>query len=174
MLIGKKLAAAINAQVGNELFASSQYVQVAAYFDGEALPVLAAHFYKQADEERMHALKLAKYVVDAGGELRIPAVPAPKAGFKDALEAVTLALKSELKVTEQINGLVDIAIAEKDHLAKQMLDWFVNEQLEEVSSMDTLVRMVKRAGESGLFHVEAFLKSGGLAEGEGEAEGGAD
>lgn len=174
MLIGKKLTAAINTQVGNELFASNQYALVAAYFDGEALPVLAAHFYKQSDEERMHAMKLAKYVVDAGGELRIPAIPAPKAGFRNALEAVTLALNSELKVTEQINGLVDIAIAEKDHLAKQMLDWFVNEQLEEVSSMDTLVRMVKRAGESGLFHVEAFLKSGGLEDGEAGAEGAAD
>jgi ferritin len=173
MLIGKKLNTAINAQVGHELFASSQYVQVAAYFDGEALPVLAAHFYKQADEERMHAMKLAKYVVDAGGDLKIPAVPAPKAGFKSALEAVELALASEMKVTAQINSLVDIAIAEKDHLAKQMLDWFVNEQLEEVSSMDTLVRMVKRAGEAGLFHVESFLKGGGLSEAEG-AEGEAD
>jgi ferritin len=174
MLIGKKLNAAINTQVGNELGASNQYVQVAAYFDSEALPVLAAHFYKQADEERMHAMKLAKYVVDAGGDLKIPAITAPKAGFKSPLEAVTLALNSELKVTAQINDLVNIAIAEKDHLGKQMLDWFVNEQLEEVSSMDTLVRMIKRAGESGLFHVENFLKSGGLEDGEADAEGEAD
>jgi bacterioferritin B len=174
MLIGKKLNAAINTQVGNELGASHQYVQVAAYFDSEALPVLAAHFYKQADEERMHAMKLAKYVVDAGGDLKIPAIVAPRTGFKNALEAVTLSLTSELKVTAQINDLVNIAIAEKDHLAKQMLDWFVNEQLEEVSSMDTLVRMVKRAGESGLFHVERFLKDGGLADSEADAEGAAD
>lgn len=171
MLIGKPLAAAINAQVGHELAASHQYVQVAAWFDGEALPRLAAHFYKQADEERMHAMKLARYVVEAGGDLAIPAVPAPRAVFGSALEAVQLALESELKVTGQINALVDIAIAEKDHLAKQMLDWFVNEQLEEVSSMDTLVRMVRRAGDAGLFHVEAFLKDGGLAE-DGAADGG--
>jgi ferritin len=145
MLIGKTLNTAINVQIGNELGASNQYLQIAAWFDGEALPQLAAHFYKQADEERMHALKLFKYIETA--------------------------LEQELEVTRQINHLVDIAVSEKDHLAKGMLDWFVSEQLEEVASMDTLRRMIKRAGDTGLFHVESFLKDGGLAEGEGGGEG---
>jgi ferritin len=171
MLIGKTLNTAINVQIGNELGASNQYLQIAAWFDGEALPQLAAHFYKQADEERMHALKLFKYVVEAGGDVAIPSVPAPKTEFESALQCIETALEQELEVTRQINHLVDIAVSEKDHLAKGMLDWFVSEQLEEVASMDTLRRMIKRAGDTGLFHVESFLKDGGLAEGEGGGEG---
>jgi len=111
-----------------------------------------------------------RLVLDSGGDLKIPTIPAPKTGFKSALEAVKLALDSELMVTKQINDIVDLAIKDKDHLSKNALEWFVNEQREEVSTADTLVRMVKRAGEPGLFHVEAFLMSGGLAEGEAGAE----
>ena len=95
--------------------------------------------------------------------------------FSDAVgvppaEAVALALESEKRVTRQINALVDLAIKERDHLSKNMLEWFVNEQREEVASMDTLLRMVKRAGESGLFFVDNFLLQGGLSEGEAEGE----
>lgn len=165
MLISKAMNASLNAQVGNELGASNQYVAVAAYFDAEGLPTLAKHFFTQASEERDHAMRFVRYILDAGGDLKIPAVPAPRTSFKTAAEAVKLALESEMKVTKQINGIVDIAIKEKDHLSKNALEWFVNEQREEVASMDTLLRMVKRAGEPGLFHVEHFLLSGGLSAG---------
>jgi bacterioferritin B len=168
MLISKQMNNALNAQVGNELLASNQYVCVAAYFDGEGLPTLAKHFFNQATEERDHAMRFVRMILDSGGNLAIPQIPAPKTIFKSAAEAVKLALDSELKVTKQINDIVDLAIKEKDHLSKNALEWFVNEQREEVSSMDTLLRMVKRAGEPGLFHVEAFLMSGGLAAAEGE------
>lgn len=170
MHISKAMNAALNEQVGNELLASNQYVAIAGYFDGEGLPTLAKHFFNQAAEERDHAMRFVRMILDSGGALKIPAVPAPKPAFKTAAEAVKLALDSELRVTKQINEIVDIAIKEKDHLSKNALEWFVNEQREEVSSMDTLLRMVKRAGEPGLFHVEHFLLSGGLAAAEGEGE----
>jgi len=169
MMISKQMNTALNAQVGNELAASNQYVVIAAYFDGEGLPTLAKHYFNQASEERDHAMRFVRLVLDSGGDLKIPTIPAPKTGFKSALEAVKLALDSELMVTKQINDIVDLAIKDKDHLSKNALEWFVNEQREEVSTADTLVRMVKRAGEPGLFHVEAFLMSGGLAGAEGEA-----
>jgi bacterioferritin B len=173
MLISKQMNAALNEQVGNELAASNQYLAIAAYFDGEGLPTLSAHFMRQSAEERDHALRFVNYVLEAGGELRIPEIPAPRAAFKNAADAVKLALDSELKVTKQINGIVDLAIKDKDHLSKNALEWFVNEQREEVSSMDTLLRMVKRAGEPGLFFVENFLLNGGLSEkGEGDGKGG--
>lgn len=172
MLISKAMNAALNEQIGNELAASNQYVQIACYFDGEGLPALAKHFFKQAAEERDHAMRFVRYVLDAGGNVVIPQVPVPRAKFKDSADAVKLALDSELRVTRQINEIVDLAIKEKDHLSKNALEWFVNEQREEVSSMDTLLRMVKRAGEPGLFFVENFLLQGGLEEegGEGEAD----
>ena len=164
MIISKQMNTALNEQVGNELAASNQYIAIAAYFDGEGLPMLTKHFFKQSAEERDHAMRFVRYTLQAGGEVDIPAIPAPSTGFKSAAEAVALALESELRVTKQINEIVDLAIKDKDHLSKNALEWFVNEQREEVSSMDTLLRMVKRAGEPGLFFVENYLMQGGLTE----------
>jgi ferritin len=166
MLISKQMQAAMNAQIGHELAASNQYVAIACYFDGEGLQQLGKHYFKQAAEERDHAMRFVRFLMDAGADVAIPAVPAPRAKFKDSLDAVKLALDSEMRVTKQINALVDIAVKDKDHLSKNALEWFVNEQREEVASADTLLRMVKRAGEPGLFFVENFLLQGGLA-GEG-------
>ena len=164
MLISPELNAALNEQIGNEFGASLQYVAIAAYFDGDNLPIFAKHFYTQAAEERDHAMRFVKFVVDSGGRLEIPAIPAAQCHFASAEEAVRLSLNWELKVTEQINGLMDLAITQKNHITKHFLEWFVNEQLEEVSSMETLLGMVRRAGDSGLLLVENFLASGGLSQ----------
>jgi ferritin len=164
MLISDKMVAAINTQIGNEFGASLQYVSIGAHFGSENLPELSKHFHKQAAEERDHALRFVNYLVDAGARARIPAVPAPKSDFKSAEEAVQLSLEWEVTVTKQINGLVDLSISEKDHTTRNFLQWFVNEQLEEVSSMDTLLSIVRRAGESGLLFVEDYLaRRGGVA-----------
>jgi len=157
MIISNKMNGALNEQIGHEFGASIQYVSIAGHFDCEGLPMLARHFYRQAEEERDHAMRIVKYVVDAGGRLEIPQIPAPRSSFSSAAEAVELSLDWERKVTKQINGLVDIAIKENDHISKNFLEWFVKEQLEEMSSMDTLLRMVQRAGETGLLFVENYL-----------------
>ncbi len=88
MSIGDKLLAALNEQVGNEFHASFQYVSLAAYFDAETLPQLAKFFYRQADEERDHAMKFVKFIVEADGRLAIPEIQAPQAGFSSAREGV--------------------------------------------------------------------------------------
>jgi ferritin len=167
MLISMELNAAINEQIGHEFGAMLQYVAIASYFDGEALPRLAAHFSRQAEEERDHAMRLVRYVTEAGGTVAIPAIPASRSGFATAEEAVQLSLDQEKRVTEQINALMDEAIQENDHAAQIMLQWFVTEQIEEVSSMEALLRMVQRAGEPGLLLVEQLLDSG---QGEAAAE----
>ena len=155
-LISTDLAAAISAQVGREFGASLQYVSIATYFDGESLPELAGFFYRQAEEEKMHAMKFVHYVVEAGGHVAIPAIPAPKHEFASAEEAVRAAVQWELDVTRDINNLMDLAVREKDHIAQNFLQWFVAEQLEEVSSMSTLHTIVRRAGDNLLF-VEDYL-----------------
>src|SRR5512140_1400395 len=99
MLICKELNAAINTHVGHELQASHQYVNIATYFDSIPLKLIAKMFYKQSEEERAHAMKFIKYVVDAGGAVAIPAVPAPQATFKTVEEAVQKSLDWELEVT---------------------------------------------------------------------------
>jgi ferritin len=160
MLISAEMNAALNEQIGHEFGASLQYVAIASYFDGEGLPHLAQRFYNQAAEERDHAMRFVRYVADADGRVQIPAIPAPRSEFGSAEEAVQLSLDWELEVTKQINELVDLAIRESDHTTKNVLEWFVNEQREEVASMDTLLRMVRRAGESGLLFVENYLAQG--------------
>jgi ferritin len=168
MLISDEMNAALTEQIGHEFAAMLQYVAIATYFDGEGLPRLAQHFYRQADEERDHAMRLVHYIVEAGGQVAIPAIPAVKSGFHSAEEAVQLSLDRELTVTQQINALMDQAIAANDHATRIMLTWFVTEQVEEVSSMETLLRMVQRAGEAGLLFVESYLgqEQGGAGAGD--------
>lgn len=171
MLISSELNAAMNEQIGHEFGASLQYVSIAAYFDRDNLPIFAQHFYTQATEERDHAMRFVKFLVDAGGHIAIPAIPAPKSEFTSAEEAVRLSLDWELTVTDQINRLMDLAIKQNNHIAKNFLEWFVNEQLEEVSSMDRLLGMVRRAGNSGLLLVENYLASSGGEPAAAEAGG---
>jgi bacterioferritin B len=170
MLISKKMAAQINAQIGHEFGASLQYTSISAYFGIESLPELEKHFLQQASEERDHALKFVGYLIDASAPVVIPAIPAPKAAFSDAEEAVKLSVDWELKVTKQINALVDLAIAESDHISRNFLQWFVNEQLEEVSSMETLLNIVRRAGPKGLLFVEDYIARHGVTAAAAEAK----
>ena len=171
MLLKQTVVDALNKQVVEEFTASLQYTAIALYFDSETLPELANFFHIQANEEHEHALKLLQYINDAGGHPLVPATKEIKNHFESAEEAVQLALDQELKVTDQINNLVDIAIQEKDHLTRQFLQWFVTEQLEEVSSMTDLLNVVKRAGETNLLLVEDFLIRNPHTEAAGGAEG---
>ena len=172
MTISTAMNDAINEQIGHEFAAMLQYVAIATWFDGEALPRLAQHFYRQAEEEKTHAMRFVHYVVETGGTVVIPAIPAVQSAFSSAEAAVQLSLDQEKTVTTQINALMDRAIAESDHATRTALEWFVTEQVEEVSSMDTLLRMVRRAGDSGLLFVESYLASGASSGGTGDgAEG---
>lgn len=157
MLISEKLAKAMNDQVGRELGASNQYVNIAAYFDSESLPELAAFFYRQADEERTHAMKFVHYIVEAGGKVAVPGVEESLAAIDSAEHAAKLSLEWELEVTNQINDLMKQAVGETDFIAQDFLRWFVTEQLEEVSTMDQLLSVIRRAGEGGLLFVEDYL-----------------
>jgi len=157
VLISRELATAFNQQIGNEFGASMQYVSIAAHFQQRSLTLLAKLFMEQADEERTHAMKFVKYVLDTKGELLVPAIAAPKAAFTSAEDAVSAALAWEQDVTRQIGKLMDLAVKESDYLAQSFLQWFIDEQLEEVVKMDRLLGVVRQAGEKNLIMVEAYL-----------------
>ncbi len=163
MLVSKKIIDAFNTQIGNEMGASNQYVAIASYFANEDLGELSEFFFRQADEERDHAMKFVKFILDVGGDVDIPAIVAPRSGFQSAEEAVNLSLSWEHEVTQQIYGLVDLCQEERNHIALRFLDWFVTEQLEEVSVIGTLLGIVKRAGEGNLLYVEDYLARHGGA-----------
>jgi ferritin len=147
----------LNEQVAYEFAASQQYVAIAVWFDSETLPLLAAHFYRQALEERNHAMMIVQYLLDADHEVVVPAVEAPKTTFADAREPVALALDQENRVTEQIAELARLAREENDLVGEQFMHWFLQEQREEVASMSALLSIVERAAESNVLLVEDYL-----------------
>ena len=157
MLISPELAKAFNAQIGHEFGAGLQYISIAAHFNQRQLTLLARLFQEQAAEENQHAMKFVKYLQDTKGGLQIPAIPAPKATFASAEEAVQAALNWEKDVTRQITALMEIAVKESDYLAQSFLQWFIDEQLEEVVKMDRMLSVIKQSGEKNLLMVEAYL-----------------
>ena len=156
-MISPDLAKAFNEQIGHEFGASQQYVSIAAHFQRSQLTLLAKLFFAQAEEEREHAMKFVKYLLDTKGDLRLPAIPAPVAAFASAEAAVQAALTWEQDVTRQITGLMDKAVKENDYLAQSFLQWFIDEQLEEVVKMDRLLGVIRQSGEKNLLMVEAYL-----------------
>lgn len=160
MQISKSMSDLMNAQIGNELGASNQYLQIAVYFEGMALKKLAKLFEKQAEEEREHAMKFFHYLNEVGAPVTIPAIPAPKYEIKSAEESFKMAVAWEKEVTSQIHAMVDLAIKEKDHASNNFLQWFVAEQVEEVSSMETYLQIIQQAGEKNLLMMEAYLSHG--------------
>lgn len=157
MLISSELTNAFNQQIGHEFGASLQYLSIAGHFQQRQLKLLAKLFFEQAEEEKQHAMKFVKYVLDTKGHLEIPSIPAPVPSFPSAEAAVEAALKWEQDVTRQITGLMDLAVKETDYLASNFLQWFIDEQLEEVVKMDNLLSIIRQSGERNLIMVEAYL-----------------
>ena len=172
-----RFADALNEQIAYEFAASQQYVAIAVHYDAQTLPQLAAHFYRQALEERNHAMMMVQYLLDADETIVVPAVEAPQTSFGDVVEPVKLALDQEKRVTGQIQQLALTARDEGDLVAEQFMHWFLQEQREEVSSMSALLDVVERSKDT-VMHVEDFLarEAGGenpLEQGAPPAAGGA-
>lgn len=142
-------------QVGNEFTASQQYIAIAVWFDGQDLPRLAKHFYRQSLEERNHAMMMVRYIVDRGIKITIPGIEPVRNDFGSAEEPLALALAQELEVTDRIKEIFAAARAENDPLGEQFMLWFLKEQVEEVASASTLLNVARRS--TNVFDVETFL-----------------
>ena len=160
----------LNAQVGNEFGASQQYVAIAVWYDTETLPQLATFFYRQAVEERNHAMMLVQYLLDAGEEVVIPGIAAPQVTFAGPVEPVALALAQERRVTEQISALAKIAREEENLIGEQYMQWFLKEQLEEMSSMSALQKTIERAAAVNILLAEDYLARAASGAGGVEAD----
>ena len=164
----EKFADALNAQIANEFAASQQYVAAAVYYDAATLPRLAAFFYRQALEEREHAMMMIRYLLDVGEEVRIPDIKAQQTSFADGSAPVRMALEQEQRVSDEIFSLFELARELKDYRAEQFLQWFVKEQVEEVALMGDLLNGVERSKEN-LLLAEDYIAREKLGE-----EGGGD
>ena len=152
----QKFADALNRQIGNELAAAQQYMAAAVYYDAEVLPQLAGFFYRQALEERNHAMMMVKFLIDTDQQAIIPGVEAPKMDFADIVAPVAMALEQEKRVGEEINELFKLARESGYFQGEQFLQWFLKEQVEEVASMTDLLAVVERAKDDPL-HGEEYL-----------------
>jgi len=149
-------------QVQTEFHASQQYVAVAVWFDNEDLPQLAKLFYGQAVEERNHALAIVQYMMDTDHHVDIPPIGEVRNEFAEPTELIELALEQEKGVSVDIKELAKAARAEDDYQGAQFMQWFLKEQVEEVSQMSTLLNVMRRAN-GNLFDVENYLARESLA-----------
>ena len=159
----KTFATALNEQISNEFAASQQYVGAAVYYDAETLPRLAAFFYRQALEEREHAMMMIQYLLDVDERVHIPDIKSQETRYEDGVAPVKMALEQERRVGEEIYALFELARETKDYRAEQFMQWFVKEQVEEVALMSDLLNVVERSRDN-LLLVEDFIAREGLGE----------
>ena len=145
----------LHEQVGHEFDAHQQYIAIAVWFDSQDLPQLARHYYRQAIEERNHAMMIVKYMLDRDVAVTIPPGGAVRQGFTRVVEPIALALEQEEQVTRQIEAIFRAARAHDDALGEQFMLWFLKEQVEEVASMTTLLNIAERA--DNFFDIENFI-----------------
>ena len=157
MMLKQRVVDALNEQLISEFGASSQYVAVAVYFDELVLPELAQFFYHQAEEERTHAMKIVRFLLETGCKPIIPATPEVRNEFDSTEDAVQMALNQEMKVTDEINNIMRISGEEVDYTTQGFLQWFVNEQVEEVDTMSNLLQTIRHAG-GNLLWVEDYVR----------------
>jgi len=151
-----KFNSMLQEQVRYEFTASQQYVALAVWFDGQDLPQLAKHFYRQSLEERNHAMMIVQYLLDNDISPTITGVNEVRNDFTEAADLIALALKQEEEVTDEIISLAKVARDEDDYKGEQFMQWFLKEQVEEVAQMTTLLNVVRRAN-GNLFDVENYL-----------------
>lgn len=151
-----KFHALLQEQIYNEFTNAQQYIAVAVYFDDSDMPQLAKHFYRQAVEERNHAMMLVQYLLDRDVRVEIPGVDGVRNTFDTPRDALALALEQERAVTEQVSTLAAVARDEGDYLGEQFMQWFLKEQVEEMALMTSLLRVADRAG-GNVFDLENFV-----------------
>jgi bacterioferritin B len=152
----RSFADALNDQISNEFGAAMQYIGAAVYYDSETLPRLAGFFYRQALEEREHAMMMIQYLLDVNEEVRIPDIESKKTRFDDAVAPVRMALEQEKRVGEEIYSLFELAREVRDYRGEQFMQWFVKEQVEEVALMQDLLNVVERSQDN-LLLVEDYI-----------------
>lgn len=156
MAISEKMNAKLNDQITNELYAAQVYLAMACMFDDMGLKMLSKLYRMQTDEEREHAMKILDYIPTVEGKVKLQAIPEPPASYPSVVAAIEAALEHERLVTRQINDLVKLADEEKDYATRNFLNWFVNEQVEEVNSQLQLAQVAKMAGEH-IIQLEGYV-----------------
>lgn len=159
-MLSKKMEAALNAQINAEFWSAYLYLSMSAHFAADGKPGIAHWFKAQFDEEQEHAMKIFEYVVERGGKVELKPITEVTQSWESPLAAFEDTLKHEQVVTSKINDLVTLAREEKDYATESMLQWFVNEQVEEESTAQGYIdalRMIKDNG-FGIYNFDKELR----------------
>lgn len=173
-MLSSKVSVALNKQIELEASSSQYYLAMASWAETQGLNGISSFLYGHADEERMHMLKLIKFVNERGGHGVVPALKQPPVTFKSVKVVFEEILKHEIKVTNEINNLVEITLKEKDYTTHNFLQWYVSEQIEEESLARQIVDKLKLIGDDkgGLYFFDrdmgAMAAEDAAAEGEGK------
>lgn len=160
-MVTKKIEQALNKQIELEASSSQFYLAMASWAENQGLSGVAAFFYQHSDEERLHMLKLIKYLNERGGKAVIPALEQPPKDFKSLQYAFDNLLKHEIMVSNEINKLVDICLKEKDYTTHNFLQWYVSEQIEEEALARTILDKLNLIGndKGGLYLFDRDLQN---------------
>jgi len=158
-MLNKKMNDAINAQINAEMYSSYLYLSMSAYFESINLKGFANWVRVQAQEEDFHAMKFFDYVLSRQGKVVLKAIDAPPTKWKSPLDAFEAVYAHEVKVTDLIHKLASLAQRENDYASSVLLQWYINEQVEEEESADNIVQQLKFVGDasSGLFMLDREL-----------------
>jgi ferritin len=148
-MFSEKLQEAMNNQIKEELYSAYIYLAMAAYFEDENLPGFAHWMQVQSQEEVEHAMKFYSHIFDRGGRVALQAIDQPPADFGSPLGAFQKAFEHEQFITGKINDLYALALKENDYPAQVMLQWFVDEQVEEEKNTGDVVALLERIGDKG-------------------------
>lgn len=160
-MIKKTVESAINEQIKREEFSSRLYLSMAIWCESNGFPGAATFLYRQSDEERMHQLKFVHYVNDRGGKAALMSLSAPEANFGTLKEVFEQVMEHERYITSSINDLYEVTLNEKDYTTGNFLQWYITEQIEEESTMSTILDKISLVGsdKSGMFHIDKELSS---------------
>lgn len=148
-MIGKKVRGAFNEQIKHELYSAYLYLSMSAYFHSIGMDGMAQWMRVQSMEELTHAVKFFDHINGREGRVELMELGKPQVEWKSPLEAFKAAHEHEKFITGRINDLVKLAADEKDYASNSLLQWFVDEQVEEKASVSKIAQMLEMAGGSG-------------------------
>ena len=160
-MLSKKVEKILNVQVDKEGYSSHLYLAMAVWAETQGYAGIAEWLYQQAEEERMHMMKIIRYINEREGKASIGALKKPPAEFASVREVFEKTLEHEKFISASINEIVQVCLEENDHTTNNFIQWFVTEQVEEESTADGIVQQLKLAGDrgGGLFMIDRELGS---------------
>jgi ferritin len=158
-MLSKEIENILNEQVGKESYSSHLYLAMASWAETQGFGGVADWFYDQADEEKMHMLKIVRYINERGGQAIIPEMEKPPVDFVDIKTAFEKVLKHEQYITESINEIVGVCLEEKDFTTHNWIQWFVTEQIEEEASVQAIMDKLNLVGDKNMYMFDRDILS---------------